>query len=43
MFKGYRLPKSIIIQAVYFKFGLGYEEIKELMSIGRGKVDHTTI
>ncbi|MBV7270746.1 IS6 family transposase [Winogradskyella luteola] len=45
MFKGHCFPKSIIIQAVYFKFrfGLSYREIEELMSIRGAKVDHATI
>ena len=35
MFKGYCFPKSIIVEAVYFKFGFGlsYREIEELMTI----------
>ena len=45
MFKGHNFPKSIIIQAVYFKFrfGLSYREIEELMAIRGVKVDHATI
>lgn len=45
MFKGHSFPKSIIIQAVYFKFrfGLSYREIEELMEIRGVKVDHATI
>ncbi|MEM7086236.1 MAG: IS6 family transposase [Bacteroidota bacterium] len=45
MFKGHCFPKSIIIQAVYFKFrfGLSYREIEELMAIRGVAVDHATI
>jgi len=45
MFKGHCFPKSIIVQAVYFKFrfGLSYREIEELMAIRGVKVDHATI
>jgi len=45
MFKGHNFPKSIIIQAVYFKFrfGLSYREIEELMAIRGVKVDHATV
>ena len=45
MFKGHKFPKSIIIQAVYFKFrfGLSYREIEELMAIRGVKVDHATV
>ncbi len=45
MFKGHTFPKSIIIQAVYFKFefGLSYREIEELISIRGVNVDHATI
>ena len=45
MFKGHKFPKSIIIQAVYFKFrfGLSYREIEELMAIIGVKVDHATL
>jgi len=45
MFKGHTFPKSIIIQAVYFKFrfGLSYREIEELMAIRGVTVDHATI
>ena len=45
MFKGHCFPKSIILQAVYFKlrFSLSYRDIEELMSIRGVKVDHSTI
>ena len=45
MFKGHCFPKSIIIQAVYYKFrfGLSYRDIEELMAIRGVKVDHATI
>ncbi len=45
MFKGNSFPKSIILQAVYFKFrfGLSYRDIEELMAIRGVKVDHATI
>ena len=45
MFKGHCFPKSIILQAVYFKFrlGLSYRDIEELMTIRGVKVDHATI
>ena len=45
MFKGHIFPKSIIVQALYFKyrFGLSYREIEELMAIRGVKVDHATI
>ncbi len=45
MFRGHTFPKSIIIQAVYFKFifGLSYREIEELISIRGVNVDHATI
>ncbi len=45
MFKGHSFPKSIILQAVYFKFrfGLSYRDIEELMAIRGVKVDYATI
>ena len=45
MFKGHNFPKTIILQAVYFKFrfGLSYRDIEELMGIRGVKVDHATI
>lgn len=45
MFKHHRYPKSIIIQAVYFKlrFTLSYRDVEELLSIRGVKVDHSTI
>ena len=44
MFKHYRYPKFIILQAVYFKFRftLSYRDIEELMNIRSVKVDHST-
>lgn len=43
--KGHCFPKSIIIQAVYFKlrFSLSYRDIEEIMKIRGVKVDHATI
>ena len=45
MFKGHCFQKSIILQAVYFKFrfGLSYRDIEELMGIRGVKVDQATI
>ena len=45
MFKHHCFPKSIIIQAVYFKlrFSLSYRDVEELMEIRGVKVDHATI
>jgi putative transposase len=45
MFKHLRYPKSIILQAVYFKlrFTLSYRDVEELMSIRGVTVDHSTI
>ena len=45
MFKGHCFPKSIILQAVYFKlrFSLSYRDVEELLSIRGVKVDHATI
>ncbi len=45
MFKGHCFPKSVILQAVYFKlrFSLSYRDVEELMSIRGVKVDHATI
>ena len=42
MFKGHCFPKSIILQAVYFKlrFSLSYRDVEELLSIRGVKVDH---
>ena len=41
--KGHCFPKSIIIQAVYFKlrFSLSYRDIEEIMRIRGVEVDHT--
>ncbi len=41
MFKGHSFPRSIILQAVYFKFrlGLSYRDIEELMTIRVVKVE----
>ncbi len=43
--KGQCFPKSIIIQAVYFKlsFSLSYRDVEEIMRIRGVEVDHTTI
>lgn len=45
MFKGHCFQKSIILQAVYFKFrfGLSYRDIEELMGIRGVNVDQATI
>ena len=45
MFKHHRYPKTIILQAVYFKlrFTLSYRDVEELLSIRGVKVDHSTI
>ncbi len=45
MFKGHCFPKSIILQAVYFKlrFSLCYRDVEELMTIRSVKVDHASI
>ncbi|HZL09136.1 MAG TPA: IS6 family transposase [Prolixibacteraceae bacterium] len=45
MFKYHRYPKSVILQAVYFKlrFTLSYRDVEELLSIRGIKVDHSTI
>ena len=45
MFKHHCFPKSIILQAVYFKlrFSLNYRDVEELMEIRGIKVDHPTI
>jgi len=45
MFKHHCFPKSIILQAVYFKlrFSLSYRDVEELMQIRGVKVDHATI
>jgi putative transposase len=41
MFKHHCFPKSIILQAVYFKlrFSLSYRDVEELMEIRGVKVD----
>ncbi|SNR95763.1 Transposase (or an inactivated derivative) [Flavobacterium sp. ov086] len=43
--KGYCYPKSIILQAVYFKlrFTLSYRDVEEIMKIRGVIVDHATI
>ena len=43
--KGYRYPKYIILQAVYFKlrFTLSYRDVDEIMKIRGVIVDHATI
>lgn len=45
MFKGYCFPKSVILQAIYFKLrcSLSYRDVEELISIRSVKVDHATI
>tara|TARA_B110000503_G_C7006982_1_gene354036 strand:- start:101 stop:769 length:669 start_codon:yes stop_codon:yes gene_type:complete len=45
MFKHHRFPKSIILQAVYFKlrFTLSYRDVEELLQIRGVEVDHATI
>ena len=45
MFKHHRFPKSIILQAVYFKlrFTLSYRNVEELLQIRGVEVDHSTI
>ncbi len=42
---GHCFPKSIIIQAVYFKlrFSLSYRDVEEIMRIRGVEVDHATI
>ena len=44
-FKHHRFPKSIILQAVYFKlrFTLSYRDVEELLQIRGVEVDHSTI
>ncbi|MEN2402566.1 IS6 family transposase [Flavobacterium sp. MC2016-06] len=43
--KGYCYPKSIILQAVYFKlrFTLSYRDVEEIMKMRGIQVDHSTI
>jgi putative transposase len=43
--KGYCYPKSIILQAVYFKlrFTLSYRDVEEIMKRRGVSVDHATI
>ena len=43
--KGHCFPKSVIIQAVYFKlrFSLSYRDVEEIMKIRGIEVDHSTI
>ena len=45
MFKHHRFPKSIILQAVYFKlrFTLSYRDVEELLQIRGVEVDHSKI
>ncbi len=45
MYKHHRYPKSIILQAVYFKlrFTLSYRDVEELLRIRGVTVDHSTI
>ncbi len=42
MFKGHCFPKSIILQAVYFKlrFSLSYRDVEELIAIRGVKADY---
>jgi putative transposase len=43
--KGHCYPKSIILQAVYFKlrFTLSYRDVEEIMKMRGIQVDHSTI
>ena len=43
--KGHCYPKSIILQAVYFKlrFTLSYRDVEEIMKMRGVSVDHATI
>ena len=43
--KGHCYPKSIILQAVYFKlrFTLSYRDVEEIMKMRGVHVDHATI
>ncbi|MBB4804706.1 transposase-like protein [Flavobacterium nitrogenifigens] len=43
--KGHSYPKTIILQAVYFKlrFTLTYRDIEEIMKMRGIEVDHATI
>ncbi len=43
--KGHCYPKSIMLQAVYFKlrFTLSYRDVEEIMKIRGVSVDHATI
>ncbi len=45
MFKHHRYPKSIILQAVYFKlrFTLSYRDVEELLNMRGIQVDHSTL
>ena len=45
MFKGHCFPKTVILQAVYFKlrFSLSYRDVEELLSTRGVTVDHATI
>jgi putative transposase len=45
MFKHHRYPKTIILQAVYFKlrFTLSDRDVEELLLIRGVKVDHSSI
>ena len=45
MFKRHRYPKTIILQAVYFKlrFTLSYRDVEELLKIRGVHVDHSTL
>ncbi len=41
----HRYPKSIILQAVYFKlrFTLSYRDVEEILRIRGVRVDHSTV
>ena len=43
--KGHCFPKTIIMQAVYFKlrFSLSYRDVEEILKIRGVEVDHATI
>ncbi len=43
--KGYCYPKSIILQAVYFRlrFSLSYRDVEEIMKMRGVQVDHANV
>ncbi|KAF2339748.1 IS6 family transposase [Flavobacterium nitrogenifigens] len=43
--KGHCYPKSIIVQAVYFKlrFTLSYRDVEEIMKMGGASIGHAAI